>query len=292
MGGGAKLDDKGNLVGPSYTVDGKKVGNLGDAITNIDGRTAGNSKNITELTDNITNGKAGLVRLDAVGNAVFSEGLGKDKAFHVGNRAVTGVKPAKLDAKSTDAVNGSQLFAANRRLALAEESIDKHSVMKISSDGNKIVIAEKAVKAKSLSLGNRKIEDVKDGEISVLSKDAINGSQLHASNERIKNNSARIKKVENDFGKMEARVNGLDKRIEHNRKHSSAGIAGAMALASIPYVYSEEVSFGMGVAAYDDQSAISAGFNFKSSERSAVRINYSLDTQNSMGIGVGFAFGF
>ncbi|MEL5252930.1 YadA-like family protein, partial [Serratia ureilytica] len=292
LGGGAKLDDKGNLVGPSYTVDGKPVNNIGDAISNIDGRTADNSKGLSELSNSVAAGKAGLVQLDDGGNAVFSKTLGTDKAFNVGGRTISGVKAAALNAASADAVNGSQLFATNQRLDATVNNINENKIFKVSNDGERVIIAERAEKVKSLDIGGRKIEGVKNGTISATSKDAVNGYQLNESNKKIAGNSRRITTVENKVERIEGRIGKAEKKIENNRKRASAGIAGAMALASIPYVYSEDVSFGMGAAAYDDQGAISAGLNFRTSNSSAVRINYSLDTQNSMGMGVGFAVGF
>ncbi|ELJ7524171.1 YadA-like family protein, partial [Salmonella enterica] len=174
----------------------------------------------------------------------------------------------------------------------AVSDVKKSSVLKLSDDGKKIVVNDTAKKATTLSLNNRKIEGVASGKVSASSTEAINGAQLYKTNRAVVNNTNRIGVLEGQVGELSGKVNGMEKQIQHNRKRASAGIAGAMAMSSIPHVYTNDFSFGMAAAAYDDQGAISAGFNVKLSENAAARVNYSLDTQNKMGVGVGFAFGF
>ncbi|MEL5252833.1 ESPR-type extended signal peptide-containing protein, partial [Serratia ureilytica] len=232
LGGGAKLDDKGNLVGPSYTVDGKPVNNIGDAISNIDGRTADNSKGLSELSNSVAAGKAGLVQLDDGGNAVFSKTLGTDKAFNVGGRTISGVKAAALNAASADAVNGSQLFATNNTLANTlgggaklddkgnlvgpSYTVDGKPVNNIGDaisnidgrtadnskglselsnsvaagkaglvqldDGGNAVFSKTLGTDKAFNVGGRTISGVKAAALNAASADAVNGSQLFATN--------------------------------------------------------------------------------------------------------------
>ncbi|ECG1137073.1 hypothetical protein AG28_25025, partial [Salmonella enterica subsp. enterica] len=185
-----------------------------------------------------------------------------------------------------------QLFATNQMVGKAVSDVKKSSVLKLSDDGKKIVVNDTAKKATTLSLNNRKIEGVASGKVSASSTEAINGAQLYKTNRAVVNNTNRIGVLEGQVGELSGKVNGMEKQIHHNRKIASAGIAGAMAMSSIPHVYTNDFSFGMAAAAYDDQGAISAGFNVKLNENAAARVNYSLDTQNKMGVGVGFAFGF
>ncbi|ECM4408803.1 hypothetical protein RU30_25610, partial [Salmonella enterica subsp. enterica serovar Give] len=289
---GTSVDKAGNIVAPVYKVDGREVNSVGDALTSIDDRTTKNTSSITTLAGDISSGKAGLVQLDEKGDAVFSDSLAADRAFNAGNRTVTGVKAARLAGDSTEAVNGAQLFATNQMVGKAVSDVKKSSVLKLSDDGKKIVVNDTAKKATTLSLNNRKIEGVASGKVSASSTEAINGAQLYKTNRAVVNNTNRIGVLEGQVGELSGKVNGMEKQIHHNRKIASAGIAGAMAMSSIPHVYTNDFSFGMAAAAYDDQGAISAGFNVKLNENAAARVNYSLDTQNKMGVGVGFAFGF
>ena len=67
LGGGSTYNTTtGAITNPTYVVDGGKTfNNVGDVVTNIDGRTTQNATDITNLTTNITNGSVGLVQQDA-----------------------------------------------------------------------------------------------------------------------------------------------------------------------------------------------------------------------------------
>ena len=118
LGGGAKVNPDGTVSGPTYTVDGKPVNNVGDAITNIDGRTTNNTTNITKLGDQLNNGTVGLVQQDATTKSitVAKDKDGKQVSFAgtEGDRVLTGVAKGAVSATSVEAVNGSQLFGTNR----------------------------------------------------------------------------------------------------------------------------------------------------------------------------------
>ncbi len=122
LGGGAAYDPAtGVLAPPSYSVGGGTVSNVGDAITNLDGRTTSNTTAITNLGDAIGNGTVGLVQQDpgtrrlTVGAA--TDGTQVDFTGTGGTRQLTGVSIGTVSTTSTDAINGSQLFAGNSSIA-------------------------------------------------------------------------------------------------------------------------------------------------------------------------------
>ncbi|MFC4727010.1 YadA-like family protein [Coralloluteibacterium thermophilus] len=127
LGGGAAYDPStGAFTGPQYTVgDGAGgttlVTNLGDAITNIDGRTTANESSIASLEESIATGGLGLVQQDAA-TRVITVAAGTDGglvnfANNTGAaRVLTGVAPGEISETSTDAINGSQLFATNQSI--------------------------------------------------------------------------------------------------------------------------------------------------------------------------------
>ncbi|MDQ8051125.1 YadA-like family protein [Luteibacter sp.] len=100
LGGGAKVDPASGVVtGPTYVVEGTKVYNVGDAITNIDGR-------VTQVFE----GKAGLVQQAKAGDdltvGVATDGKGVNFTGTAGDRILHGVAGGKINS---DAVNISQL---------------------------------------------------------------------------------------------------------------------------------------------------------------------------------------
>ncbi|MDR6476775.1 MULTISPECIES: YadA-like family protein [Paraburkholderia] len=118
LGGGSTYDSTtGTITNPTYSVGGTTVNNVGDALTNLDGRTTQNTTNIGSLTQNINNGTVGLVQQDATSRNVT---VAKDTGGTVvnftgtaGSRTLTGVAAGALNATSVDAVSGSQLYATN-----------------------------------------------------------------------------------------------------------------------------------------------------------------------------------
>ncbi|EJX0634343.1 YadA C-terminal domain-containing protein, partial [Salmonella enterica] len=88
------------------------------------------------------------------------------------------------------------------------------------------------------------------------------------------------------------RISNLDSKINKNRKQASAGIAGAMAMSTIPQHLSYEFTFGMGMANFDNEQAISAGGYYNLNNRTTVSLKTSLDTQNNLGIAAGLSYGW
>jgi len=122
LGGGSTYDTTtGTITNPAYSVGGTTVNNVGDALSNLDGRTTQNTTNIGSLTQNINNGTVGLVQQDATSRNIT---VGKDTGGTVvnftgtaGSRTLTGVAAGALNATSVDAVNGSQLYATNQNVS-------------------------------------------------------------------------------------------------------------------------------------------------------------------------------
>ena len=125
LGGGAKVADDGTVTAPTYTVhsaDGstKDVNNVGDALTNVDQRTDGN----TTAINNINSGKAGLVQQESAGKpvTVAKDTDGTEVTFADKNgktRTLSNVSAGKISSSSTDAVNGSQLYGTSNSVANA-----------------------------------------------------------------------------------------------------------------------------------------------------------------------------
>nr|WP_313370092.1 YadA-like family protein [Achromobacter animicus] len=90
------------------------------AITTLGTTVAQNTANLNTLTTNLNNGTVGLVRQDAVTGAISvaasTGGNVVDMSGTDGTRTVTGVASGVISATSTDAVNGSQLYALSQQV--------------------------------------------------------------------------------------------------------------------------------------------------------------------------------
>jgi len=146
LGGGSTYDTTtGTITNPTYSVGGTTVNNVGDALTNLDGRTTQNTTNIGSLTQNINNGTIGLVQQDPASRNVT---VAKDTGGTVvnftgtaGTRTLTGVTAGDLSATSTDAVNGSQLYATNLNVSNTNNNVANlaGNVTNINNTVNNIV---------------------------------------------------------------------------------------------------------------------------------------------------------
>jgi trimeric autotransporter adhesin len=121
FGGGAGLDANGQLTAPSYTIQNVAYNNVGSAFGAVDSALSANAASISNLQTQVSNGSIGLVQQNATTHVITvgasTNGTTVNVAGTDGNRTVTGVAAGALTAVSTDAVNGSQLFATNQQVA-------------------------------------------------------------------------------------------------------------------------------------------------------------------------------
>ncbi|SAL55062.1 hypothetical protein AWB69_05872 [Caballeronia udeis] len=98
LGNGATLNADGTVNAPVYTVAGATANTVGDAVTKID----------TALTSKVAYDSTSHTQVTLGGTAPTAQ------------VKLTNVKAADLNATSTDAVNGSQLFGTNQRVGSLE----------------------------------------------------------------------------------------------------------------------------------------------------------------------------
>ncbi|WP_429773932.1 YadA-like family protein [Acinetobacter bereziniae] len=124
-----------------------------------------------------------------------------------GERQIINVAAGQLSATSTDAVNGSQLYATNQAISSLQGQVGgaKSTVTEgknttitktTNADGSTDyqVATKDDVSFDSVTVGNikadaqtNKITGLADGEVSATSNEAVNGSQLHGTAESVAN---------------------------------------------------------------------------------------------------------
>ncbi|KVD50022.1 transporter [Burkholderia sp. ABCPW 11] len=128
IGAGSTVNQDGTITAPSFTVGDGNGGsatydNVGDVVTNLDGRVTTNEGDIKTLADQIGNGTVGLVQQDATSRnitvAANTDGTTVDFTGTAGERKLTGVAAGEVAAGSFDAVNGSQLHGVSESVASA-----------------------------------------------------------------------------------------------------------------------------------------------------------------------------
>ncbi len=192
------------------------AGNKAD-ITKNTTNIAKNTGDITTINNNLAAGTLGLVQLSNDGKKVVLSDKAKDAmVFEFGDKKLSGVSDGVLAADSAEAVNGSQLFATNRQVtdntnAIAQNTTDitkntneitaisknldsgSLGLVQLNADGKRIVLSDKADGARVFDFNNRTLSGVSAGRVAADSSEAVNGSQLHATNQNVEKNTQSIK---------------------------------------------------------------------------------------------------
>ncbi|MBE4856757.1 YadA-like family protein [Enterobacter cloacae complex sp. P40RS] len=85
----------------------------------------------------------------------------------------------------------------------------------------------------------------------------------------------------------------LLEEVDNNKKQANAGISGAMAMAGLPQVQTNQrMMFSAGGATYNGESALAVGASVNFSSHVIAKVSFSDDTANNMGASVGIGLGF
>lgn len=113
-------------VKPGGTLNINGDGN--NILTSISTSTSDNSSSIkVELKKdlNLSSVTTGDTKMDTNGLSIGNKTYVSNKGLNANDQKVTGVKAGEISSTSTDAVNGSQLFATNQQVAQNAQSISK-----------------------------------------------------------------------------------------------------------------------------------------------------------------------
>ncbi|CAG9168870.1 hypothetical protein LMG23992_01330 [Cupriavidus laharis] len=143
------------------------------------------------------------------------------------------------------------------------------------------------------SAGNeRTVTNVAAGRISADSTDAVNGSQLYATNQKVDENTQDITSLNQQVGGNTQAINNLSNRIDGVQRDANAGTASAMALAGLP----QAVLPGKGMVAlagstYSGQSALALGVSkLSDSGKWVFKGGMTTNTRGNVGATVGAGF--
>ncbi|NZB78299.1 YadA-like family protein [Escherichia coli] len=271
FGGNASVDENGVFTGPSYTIGSNSYDNVGDALAAI------NTSFSTSLGDAL----------------LWDETASAFSAGHGGNASkITNVANGTISETSTDAINGGQLYGVSNSVvdALgggaavnADGSISAPTYSIADTDYNNVGDALDAIDstlddallwdatagengAFSASRDGKAsvITNVANGDISETSTDAINGSQLFATNTLINQQNEIINQI--------AGNTSID-YIEENG-------------AGLNYARTNDTGLTFIDASASGTGATAVGYNAVASGESSVAIG-----QNSSSVDTGIALG-
>ena len=141
----------------------------------------------------------------------------------------------------------------------------------ISDEGVKV--GDKTyISADGLNANDKKVTNVEAGELSATSKDAVNGSQLYATNQEVANNTNRI-------NKLGSRVNKV-----------GAGAAALAALHPMDFDPDDKLTFSAGYGNYAGENAAAIGAYYRPDEKVMFSVAGTVGNgENMVNAGVSFA---
>ncbi len=268
LGGNAVVNTDGSITTPTYAIAGGSYNNVGDALEAID-----TTLDDALLWDTTANG----------GNGAFSAAHGKDKTASV----ITNVANGAVSATSNDAINGSQLYSTNKYIAdalggdaevnadgtitaptytIANTDYNNVGEALDALDNNALLWDEDAGAYNASHDGNAsKITNVAAGDLSTTSTDAVNGSQLNATNILVTQNSQMINQLAGNTSETYIEENG----------------------AGINYVRTNDSGLAFNDASASGIGATAVGYNAVASHVSSVAIGQDSISEVDTGIALG-----
>ncbi|MGU7232871.1 trimeric autotransporter adhesin SadA [Salmonella enterica subsp. enterica serovar Glostrup] len=171
--------------------------NVSQNTTDIAANTTSINQNTTDIATNTTsiNNLSNSVTTLTDDALLWDAASGAFNANRNGNASkIINVAAGDLSEDSTDAVNGSQLYETNQKVDQNTSAIAdiNTSITNLSSDNLSWNETTSSFSASHGSSTTNKITNVAAGELSEESTDAVNGSQLFETNEKVDQNTTDI----------------------------------------------------------------------------------------------------
>lgn len=309
LGGGARFDAaSGNFTAPTFAVAGGTFNDVGSALLALDDEIS----NVSVAANN-------AVQYDNPERSAVTLG-GQGAAVPV---ALRNVQAGTLTATSTDAVNGSQLFATNQAVAAntsAITNIDRRVTnLEGSVNGSNQAVQNltTAIQNGTIGLvqqdpatqdinvatstggtvvniagtsGSRIIRGVKAGAIGANSSEAVNGSQLFALQQSI---DSGLSKVDNRLNSLDSRIGNVELDLRELRGEMNSAVASAIAIGMLPTSTNPgRFTLGMGTGVRAGQMATALGLSYRTTDDMfTMQARAAFDKEAvSVGVGMGLEF--
>lgn len=242
----------------------------------------------------------------------------KDRAGFGGvkhyNRQITNVAAGQVDAASTDAVNGSQLYAAYDEIASMGAKLAKH---------------DKDIKCLNIRV-DRNVNNIKNLTDKVDNNYATITNSINATNERVGANSKAIQDnrdainrhetvinnhatiinnheqqlqsheqtlvdhanvLENHENRIESLERGMTRNVEREIGKAGAANAALSALHYLGYNKDDKMTFSVGVGHYKGHSAVALGGFYAPNEHVMFSVGGTLGSEKMVNASVNFRLG-
>ena len=253
-------------------------------ITNINNRIDGIEGDIENLDSRVTK-----IEETAGKHSTVSEGTNIKVETSVNENNGTDYKVSLDSDISLDSVTTGNTVMSNDGISFKDSDTKLTSggltVGNTVVDGDGISIKteegkkETYISKDGINANDKKITNVAKGYVSAESTDAVNGSQLHATNQYITD-------VANQVADNSSRINKLGRRVDK----VGAGSAALAALHPLDFDPDDKLTFSAGVGNYHGQNAAAIGAFYRPTEKIMVSVGGTVgNDENMVNAGISFA---
>lgn len=198
------------------------------------------------------------------------------------NRQITNVAAGQVDAASTDAINGSQLYAAYDEIA---------------SMGAKLVKHDKDIKCLNIRV-DRNVNNIKNNTDAINRHETVinnhatiinNHEQQLQSHEQTLVDHANV--LENHENRIESLERGMTRNVEREIGKAGAANAALSALHYLGYNKDDKMTFSVGYGHYKGHSAVALGGFYAPNEHVMFSVGGTLGSEKMVNASVNFRLG-
>ena len=260
----SQITTKGAKLGKVIVAEDGKISGVAAGAITADSTDAVNGSQLKQTNDNVASNTEAIgtlnTRVDGLDNRVTNvESLAKQHTTVEAGNNITVTETTNTD--------GGKKYTVGMAKDITVDSVNV---------GGKTYVSEAGLNAN----GN-KVTQVADGNIDKDSKDAVNGGQLYATNQLVKENASNISLLGNSINKLDNRVDKV-----------GAGAAALAALQPLGFDPEDKWDFAAGYGNYSGASAVALGAYYRPNEDTMFSVGGSFGNgENMVNAGVSLKLG-
>ena len=267
----SQITTKGAKLGKVIVAEDGKISGVAAGAITADSTDAVNGSQLKQTNDNVAQNKADIAqnKTDIAQNKA-DIGTLNTRVTDVENLAkkhTTVEAGNNITVTETTNIDGGKKYTVGMAKDITVDSVNV---------GGKTYVSEAGLNAN----GN-KVTQVADGNIDKDSKDAVNGGQLYATNQLVKENAGNISLLGNSINKLDNRVDKV-----------GAGAAALAALQPLGFDPEDKWDFAAGYGNYSGASAVALGAYYRPNEDTMFSVGGSFGNgENMVNAGVSLKLG-
>ncbi|MGV6941636.1 ESPR-type extended signal peptide-containing protein [Stenotrophomonas maltophilia] len=174
LGGGAGMDASGNIIAPTYSVQGGTQSTVEDALMALDGAVITAGRRAGKVEDQLSS-----IFQDSP--SARADGMNQIALSGANGMVLTNLADGRVAPGSRDAVTGSQLYAAEQKIS--QNRNDLEAMRKEREVGEQAMRGLDA--SGPIDFGGARLTGVAEAKLSADSSDVVRGSQLYETNSRV-----------------------------------------------------------------------------------------------------------